>query len=337
MESLTSEKTQKSAVKSTKKMRSALITAPGQVELQTVSLPEPKADEVRIKLEGSGVCASNLPLWEGRDWFSYPAEAGSPGHEGWGIVDAIGEEVSHLKIGDRVTGLSYHAYAEYDLAKANELVKLPDDLNGFPFPGEALGCAMNIFSRSDIRPGQTVAIVGAGFLGLLLIQLAKAEGARVIAVSSRKFSLHSAVREGADHIVEMDDHFEIIKKVKALTEANFCERVIEATGVEWPLNLACELTSVRGKLIVAGFHQDGMRKINMQLLNWRGIDMINAHERNSQQYLVGIRNAIKAIREKRIDPFPLFTHSFLLKNVEKAFTYLAERPEGFIKALIINK
>ena len=320
----------------TQTYRSLVLEAPKRLKVEEAPLPEPKAGEVRIKLEGSGVCASNIPVWEGREWFSYPVSPGNPGHEGWGVIDALGEGVEGLELGDRVTALSYNAYASHDLAEASNVVKLPASLDGKAFPGEPLSCAMNIFFRSDIKEGQTVAIVGCGFLGLLLIQLAKSAGARVIALSRRAFSLEAAKEAGADETILMDDHFRIIEAVKQLTEEKFCERVIEATGKEWPLNLSIELTAERGKLIVAGFHQDGMRNVNVQLLNWRGIDMISAHERDPKQYIKGIEAAIRAVEEGKMDPFPLFTHSFSLEDSEEAFQQLTQRPDGFIKALIIN-
>jgi threonine dehydrogenase-like Zn-dependent dehydrogenase len=275
-------------------------------------------------------------VWEGREWFDYPIPAGNPGHEGWGNVDALGQGVAGLREGDRVACLSYNAYAEYDIVKASDVVVLPAFLDGKPFPGEPLGCAMNIFNRSDIIRGQTVAIVGAGFLGALLIQLAKSAGANVIAVSQREFSLEIAKKCGADHVIPMADHNTIIERVKSLTFGKFCDRVIEVTGKEWPLNLSIELTAERGKLIVAGFHQDGMRQVNMQLLNWRGIDMVNAHERDTKQYIKGMRDAISAIEKGNMNPFPLFTHKFSPDQAHEAFRYLKERPHGFIKALLIN-
>ncbi|GHA45500.1 oxidoreductase [Salinimicrobium marinum] len=314
--------------------KSAVLDAPGKVSIKESEKPQPKDGEVRIKLEGSGVCASNIPLWEGRDWFEYPVEQGNPGHEGWGVIDAVGEGVTNLKEGDRVTALTYNAYATHDIAKEDNVVKLPEFLDGKPFPGEPLGCAMNIFSRSDVKKGQTVAIVGSGFLGSLLIQLAKSEDAKVIAISRRDFSLETAKEAGADETIKMDDHYQIIEKVKELTNGNFCERVIECTGKEWPLNLSIELTGERGKLIVAGFHQDGMRSLNVQMLNWRGIDMISAHERDSKKYIKGIEDAIVAVKEERMNPFPLFTHTFSLDQMEEAYRHLTERPDGFIKAIV---
>ncbi len=288
-------------------------------------------------MEGCGLCASNLPVWEGREWFQYPVQAGNPGHEGWGRIDALGQDVTGFSKGERVAAITYNAFAHYDLTKATNLIKLPAELDGVPFPGEPLGCAMNIFERSDIRAGQTVAILGIGFLGAMLIQLAHHAGAKVIALSRKESSLELARKLGADEVIAMDDHWQIIEKIKQLTNENFCERVIEATGKQFPLDLAAELTAIRGKLIIAGYHQDGSRQVNMQLWNWRGIDVINAHERDPQEYLKGMRNAVKAVLDGRLDPQPLFTHVFPAENLQQAFELHHENPEGFTKALITFK
>src|ERR1043166_7754610 len=87
----------------------AIMSAPGRVELKMLEFREPAADELRIQIEGCGVCASNLPIWEGKPWFEYPFEPGAPGHEAWGRVDAIGEGVTGFVRGDRVALLSSHA------------------------------------------------------------------------------------------------------------------------------------------------------------------------------------------------------------------------------------
>jgi threonine dehydrogenase-like Zn-dependent dehydrogenase len=318
-------------------MQAAVLTAPQTLQVQEVPTPNPGPGQVLIQLEGCGLCASNLPVWEGREWFTYPMPAGSPGHEGWGVIVAVGEQVQAVQVGDRVAALSYRAYAQYDVAEASQVVKLPESLRGVPFPGEPLGCALNIFERSDIKAGQTVAILGIGFLGGLLVQLAKKAGARVIAVSQRPFSLELAAACGADETIRMDDHYRIIEEVKQLTGEKFCERVIEATGKEWPLNLAGELTAERGKLIIAGYHQDGMRQVNVQLWNWRGIDVINAHERDPERYLHGMREAVKAVEAGTLDPQKLYTHPLPLSQITEAFDLLANRPDGFVKALIVNQ
>ncbi|MBB3565262.1 threonine dehydrogenase-like Zn-dependent dehydrogenase [Rhizobium sp. BK512] len=318
-------------------LTAAIVTAPGRIELVEGDLPRPTARQVRIRLEGCGVCASNLTPWSGPDWMQFPTEPGGLGHEGWGLVDAIGPEVCDIRVGDRVAALSYHAYASHDLADEDMVVRLPASLDGQPFPGEPLGCAMNIFNRADIRAGQTVAIVGIGFLGALLTQLAVNAGARVIAVSRRQASLDVAERMGATHGIVMDDHWRIIEEVRSLTSGRFCDRVIEAVGKQWPLDLAGELTMERGRLVVAGYHQDGPRQVNMQMWNWRGLDVINAHERDPQIYVEGMRRAIEAIAAGQLDPRPLYTHSYQLANLDKALDDTRDRPGEFLKALVIYR
>ena len=251
-------------------MRAAVVTGPRQTVMAEVAIPEPGPGEVRVRIEGCGVCASNVVPWEGPEWMRFPTEPGGLGHESWGVVDAVGPGVAGLAPGNRVVTLSQHAYAEYDLAEVESVVRLPAALDGKPFPGEPLGCAMNILARSGIEPGQTVAIVGIGFLGALLTRLATDAGARVIAIARRPFALGTARAMGAAETVAMDDHWRIIEAVKALTDGRLCARVIEATGKQWPLDLAAELTAERGRLVIAGYHQDGPRQVNMQQWNWRG-------------------------------------------------------------------
>jgi threonine dehydrogenase-like Zn-dependent dehydrogenase len=264
----------------------------------------------------------------------FPTEPGGLGHEGWGLVDAVGERVADVSVGERVAALSYHSYAEYDVADANAVVRLPASLDRQPFPGEPLGCAMNIFRRSEISSGQTVAIVGIGFLGAILTRLASNAGAHVIAISRRLFSLDVARRMGAAVSIQMDGNSNAIERVKTLTNGTLCDRVIEAIGKQQSLELASELTRERGRLIIAGYHQDGPRQVNMQLWNWRGIDVINAHERDRQVYLRGIRNAIDVVVSGQLDPGPLYTHRFPLDRLGDALNATRDRPDGFLKALV---
>jgi threonine dehydrogenase-like Zn-dependent dehydrogenase len=312
----------------------AVIDRPRCSRLARVSTPAPAAGQVRIRLEGSGVCASNLPVWEGRDWFNYPLSPGAPGHEGWGIVEAVGEGVAGLDTGQRVAFLSERAYAEVDLADADAVVALPDTLDGHPFPGEPLGCAMNIFERSGIAAGDSVAIVGTGFLGLLLTQLASRAGADVVALATRESSLVAARRCGARETVLTTAHDSGRDRALALTSGRGFARVVEAGGVQSTLDLASALTAERGRLVIAGYHQDGKRTVDLQSWNWRGIDVINAHERARERYASGMRQAIGAVCDGRLDPYPLFTHQLPLAAIGDAFELMRTRPEGFVKALV---
>ena len=316
--------------------RTAVLAAPGRITLREIEPAEPGPGQIRVRLEGCGVCASNLAPWEGAPWFEYPFPAGDPGHEGWGVIDRVGEGVARSREGERVATIASGSFATHVVVNAAQAIPLPAALDGVPLPGEPLGCVMNIFRRSAVEAGQTVAVIGAGFLGLLLTQLAAGAGVRVIVISRRAFSLEMAERMGAAHTISMDDHWRIIEEVKALTGGMMCDRVIEAVGKQWPLDLAGELTREGGRLIVAGYHQDGPRQVNMQLWNWRGLDVINAHERDPEVVRQGVRDAVAAVQNGRLDPSSLYTHRYPLERLSEALDAARDRPDGFIKALVVS-
>lgn len=293
-------------------MRAAVLEAPRRIVLRDAVRPEPESGELLVRIEGCGVCASDLPVWEGRPWFDYPVEPGAPGHEGWGSVVATGQ---------RVALLSHHAYAEYDAVPDELVVPLPPELDDVPFPAEPLACALNVFARSGVRSGSTVAVVGAGFLGLLLVQLCVGAGARTLAFSRRGSALDRARAFGA----------ETPREVPRET----CDVAVEAGGVQETLDLAASLVRVRGRLVIAGYHQDGPRNVDLQSWNWRGLDVVNAHERDPFVYLEGMRAAIAAVVAGELDPCSLYTHVLPLDRLDEAFELLRARPDDFVKALVV--
>jgi threonine dehydrogenase-like Zn-dependent dehydrogenase len=274
-------------------------------------------------------------VWEGRPWFDYPLAPGAPGHEAWGEVAAVGDGVTGLRTGDRVAFLYDNAFTDVVDVPSADVVALPATVTG-PFPGEAVGCAFNIAARSGFSEGQTVAIVGAGFLGTLVGALAAEAGARVIAISRREFSLDVARTLGAKETVQLTQPVQVVEAVTSLTGGDLCDVVVEAVGAQAPLDLAGQLTKVRGRLVIAGFHQDGQRTVDVQLWNWRGIDVVNAHERDNAIRLQGIAAAAEAVASGRLDPTPLYTHTMPLDRLDAAMDVMLERPDGFMKSLVVR-
>ena len=324
-------------------MRAARITAPGAARIEDAPRPEPGPGEVRVAVEGCGVCGSNLPLWEGKPWFDYPLAPGAPGHEGWGHVDAVGDSSNDsspgVAEGDRVAFLSSRAFADFDVCDRDQLVVLPPELDGLPFPAEPLGCAMNVLDRSGIAEGHHVAVVGIGFLGALMTRLAAARGARVVGLSRRSFSRDVALRLGAEAAYDVDD-----AGVEAAREHTGGEghdeppgfdRVIECVGLQGPLDVATALTRVRGRLVVAGYHQDGPRTVDMRIWNWRGLDVVNAHERDPARYREGMRAAVEAVRDGTLDVDAVVTHRYRLDELDRALDDLRDRPDGFLKGVVV--
>jgi threonine dehydrogenase-like Zn-dependent dehydrogenase len=315
-------------------MLAAVLVRPRRFELKELEVPEPGPDEVRIKVEYCGICSSNLAPWKGAPWFSYPFPPGAPGHESVGVVERVGANVSGLEIGQQVSMLGNSGFAEYEIAQAKCVVPISSDHEGIPFLGEPLGCAINIFRRSQIRKDDWVAIVGTGFLGTILLQLSAEAGAKVIAISRRASALRIAEKMGANLTLSLENRDHLLDAVRNATGQRLCHVVIEAAGVQETLDIASELTGTRGRLVIAGYHQDGPRLVNMQEWNWRGIDVVNAHERDEAVYIDGIREAAKAVASARIRLAELMSHFFPLDRIEEGFQTLELRPEGFIKGVV---
>ncbi|HEV7640420.1 MAG TPA: alcohol dehydrogenase catalytic domain-containing protein [Gaiellaceae bacterium] len=271
-------------------MRAALLLGGRSARHVHAPCPTPGPDEVRIRVEGCGVCLSSLPLWEGREWFSYPLEPGAPGHEVWGWTDD----------GRRVAALCFNGFAEVDVAAAATVVELPKELDGLPFPGEALACAVNVVRRAAPPIDARVAVVGMGFLG-------------------------SAVGQLLGDVTEIRRHTHV--------EGEF-DVVVEATGTQSGLDRAAQLVAAGGRLVIAGYHQDGPRTVDLQGWNWRGIDVVNAHEREPQRYVAGIRAAVQLAVDGVLDLEALITHRLPLSHLEQAFELATRRPAGFVKAVV---
>ncbi len=317
-------------------MRAARLVEPRRIEIVDAPVPDPNEGEVRVKVEGCGVCASNIPPYEGREDFRYPMTPGELGHEAWGTVDAVGRGVTGFQPGDRVGMLSHRAFADYDTAEARHVVKLPKMLGDRPFPGEPLAAAINIFRRSGVHRDATVAVVGIGFLGALLCRLAIDAGARVVAMTRRPSALRFASAVGATTEV-MDDQWRIVEACKregGHLGPGGADVVIECVGRQWPLDVASELVREHGRLVIAGFHQDGARTVNMRQWNLKGLDVINAHEHRPETCVNGMRSAVEMVADGRLAVEPLLTHAFTLDRLAEALELSIERPEGFLKAWI---
>ncbi len=304
-----------------------MLQAPRKVAIEGREPPAPGPGAVRVRLDGAGICASELPVWEGREWFDYPRPPGTPGHEGWGRVEALGDGVSELAVGERVALISQAAHAEFDVAPASTVVRLPETIpEALPFPGEPLACAVNALRRADVSPGERVAILGAGFQALLLAQLCAPLAGELAVISRRPAALEHAAAAGANTLWRAGDP--AIERADGRFDV-----VFECTGHAEPLDLAGRLTRVRGRLVVVGYHQDGRRNVDVGLWNWRGLDVINAHERDPEVYAAGLRAAVDAVGEGRLRPAPLLTHEFPLEALGEAYATAAAAPDGFVKAV----
>lgn len=311
-------------------MRAARVAASGHVHCEAAPAPEPAAKQVRYRVEGCGVSA--FAAWwcaaQGRD-----LSPGEPGNEAWGIVDAVGPGVDDAMIGERIASFSTRGFAEYDVADVHSVVKLEAELAGLPFPAASLARVMEAFERSRIVAGQLIAVIGVGFLGAALVQLARQAGARVIAVSRRSFSLTIAREMGAAIIVQLGPSDQTLALVTEQTMGQLCSVVIDAAGTPEALTLASELVEPGGTVVMAGCPARPC-EVNVRLWHERGIDVLSPFLVTPEAKAAAALSAAQALRSGGLDLSALYTHELPLERAGEALELARSRPLGFVKAIV---
>jgi threonine dehydrogenase-like Zn-dependent dehydrogenase len=304
-------------------VRALSLVAPRQARVLEVADPVPGAGSVLVHIRGCGVCGSDLNAWRGVAGIEYPLPAGAPGHEAWGEVVQLGEGVLTPQVGETVTGLMWNGFAELGVARAEDLVVVPSRSLVL---GEPLACAMNVVRRAGFAAGGRFAIVGFGYLAALVVQLLPRGVGPWVAVSRRADSRTLALQLGAEAACDFPD-------VPAAWWDGF-PTVLEAAGVQQTLDYAGWLTAYGGRLVIAGYHADGVRTVNLQNWNWKGIDVINAHERQPATYVRALRAALEVLQAASVDLARLHTHAWPLAEAAEAFRMADERPSGFVKGVL---
>lgn len=280
-----------------------------------------------------GVCASELRPWLGDDK-AYPRKLG---HEVAGIVENVGSETCIIKPGTRVTGLFHEGFAEYAVANEDRVVELPSNLSWDDVLGEPLGCVISAVRRTPVTPGDTVAVIGVGFMGLLMLQMLRQTApARLIAIDTRTEALERAREFGADETFHPGDvpPEMLLTEWEKRKEETGLDVVVEASGTQGGLTLAGDMTRQHGVLSILGYHQGGMRSVDMALWNWKALIVINAHERREGFLMDCIRRGIALAAAGKLNVASLVTHRFPLHEVDVAFQQLHVKPSSFTKATI---
>ncbi len=314
-------------------MRYSQLIAPGRSAMVETTISDPGPGDVQIEIRACGVCASELNPWAD-ERPSYPVRFG---HEPVGIVTALGPGVDRFTLGDRVTGHFGGAFSEVCVAPAAALLPVPASLADESALGEPLACLVNAARRTPVEFADRVAVVGLGFMGLGILQLLKLRGpSRLIAIDPREEARQHAAELGADETYVPED----VPAAYQLTEfrewngPNGLDVVVEASGTQAGLTLAGRLVRAHGLLSILGFNQGGDRRVDVEMWNWKAIDVVNAHVRRRADPLESMRIGLELEASGQIDLGRLVTHRFSLDDVDAAYTALRDKPPGFIKAVI---
>lgn len=302
------------------------VTGPRRSEVTSQERGAPGPGQVAVRVLACGVCASELHAWEG----PLPAYPVALGHEPVGIVEEIGPDVNGVSAGDRVTGRCGPSFSDHLVVDERELVVVPRGLDLMDSIAEPLGCVVEARRRTPLGSGDAVAVVGAGYMGLLMLDLLRVEGVEdLLAIDPREDARAVSIQLGAGEALEPEDP-------SIGDRAGAFDVVIEASGTQAGLDTATGLVREHGVISILGFHQGGRRSVDLETWNWKSIDVVNAHVRRRELLTEAMRRGLELVRRDRIHPARLVTHRFRLEDVDDAFEALASKPAGFIKAVVVN-
>jgi threonine dehydrogenase-like Zn-dependent dehydrogenase len=315
-------------------MRSAVLYGPHDFRIVEFDTPSYSEKECLIKVKACGVCHSEQHQWQQKiSGLEYPRRIG---HEVAGEILKVGSEVKDFKVGDRVAiWIDSKGYSEEVVAGEDRMFKISSNISFEEALAEPIGCTTNGILKTNIRIGDNVALVGTGFMGLILLQQIKLQGTSlVIAIDLRDDMLELASKLGADVVINPAKE-NVTDKINKLTDNKKVDVSFEVGGNQSTLNLAADICRMEGKLVIFGYHP-GERKINdLGYWNWMAFDIINAHFRDLQTILKGSKLGIDLLNAGKINMKQLVTHTYPLEKIEDAFSVAEKKPKGFVKSVIV--
>ena len=340
----------------TKTYPMAIVSAPGKVEFQEKRLPQLSPREVLIGVKASAICGSDLHIFKGRHP-SAPLPV-AIGHEVSGTILEAGSGVSTLKVGDRVvvepvivcgacyfcrrgayslcTQISFQyrkgqgAFAPYFVAEEQWVHPLPDALS---FEEGALiepfSVALHAVQKGNIQLGQTVAIFGAGAIGLLVLLLTRQSGAgETFVVDVQSHRLRKARGLGASEVMnnlEGDTVQSLLDKTSQLG----VDRAFEAVGLETTLVQSLKVLRKGGTSILVGIFEKPEATIPANLFIQKEISLVG-----SQGYCWDFQTALKLAAQGRVRLGEMITDVIPLASLQKGFELLMDPQSEAIKVVV---
>lgn len=255
-------------------MKAVLCKAFGPAEtlvVEELSSPEIKKNEVLLDVHAVGINFPDTLIIEGKYQFKPPFPF-SPGGEASGVVSAVGEKVSHFKVGDRVMALTgWGSCAEQVAVPAYNVLPMPDlmDFTTAAAFSMTYGTAIHALQqRGALQAGETLLVLGAaGGVGLAAVEIGKAMGARVIAAASSAEKLEVARQAGADELINYQTE-DIRERLKTLTKGQGVDVIIDPVGGDL-FETVFRSMAWNGRMLVIGFASGTILTlpVNLPLMN----------------------------------------------------------------------
>ena len=342
------------------KMRVAIMTDVGKVEMTEREIPTPKDDEVLVRIEYVGVCGSDLHYYEaggiGANIVKPPFVLG---HEAGGTVVEIGAAVKHLKVGDRValepgktcgkcefckTGrynlcpdVIFFAtppvdgvFQDYVAHEADLCFKIPDNMDTMEAALiEPLAVGFHAAKQGGAQAGQTAVVTGAGCIGLVSMMALKAMGvSKVIVVDVMQKRLDKAMELGATAVINGREQ-DTIAEVLRLTDGKGADLVIEAAGTEITTRQAIHFTKKGATIVLVGYSASGELTLPVSLALDKELTFKTVF-----RYRHIYPMAIEAVASGKVNLKGIVTNIFDLDDIQNAMDSSVKNKADIVKSVI---
>ena len=337
-------------------MKQQIMIEPRKITFQEIPIPELKDNDVLIKIMRIGVCGSDIHVYHGKHpYTSYPV---TQGHEVSGLIEKIGKKVTELKIGDKVTIQpqvvcgkchsclhgNYHICdelkvmgfqttgmaSEFFVTDADRILKLPDDMSfeqGAMIEPMAVACG--VFTKTNDMSGLNVIVLGAGPIGNLTAQTAKALGAKSVLITDvSDFRLEIAKKVGIDYTINplKQDLSEEIVKAFGPDRADL---IVECVGINQTIDDAIANARKGTDIIIVGVYDD-KPVVDLSTIQDRELRLIGMLMYQTKEYL----KAIELVHSGKVQLEPLMTKHFKFEDYDKAYQYIEEKKDKVMKIFI---
>jgi L-iditol 2-dehydrogenase len=313
-------------------MKISQLVGPRTSQIAEVPDPVPGDRQVLVDVLVCGVCTSDIGPWLSHDPARPPVRLG---HETVGRVVTTGRDAGRWAEGDLVTGLGGDGFATRAVLDADAVLPVPPGIEPALAIGEPVADLEEALSRTGMRAGDRVAVVGLGFMGLGLVQLARRRApGLLVGVDPDPARRERALRLGADLVFAPDDLPEEYRTQTSRTTDARPAIVLEATGRTAGLKTAGSLVRPFGTLCVVGYHHTGDAMMDMDLW-YKAVTIVNGFCPDRTRLMTAMHDALDLVAQRRFSYEPLITHRFTLDQVDEAFTAMEAAGPDFVKGVLV--
>lgn len=326
-------------------MLALVKTALGHGNLEVIEREEPIAgkDQVKILVKYAGICGSDLHTYEGKYKVNAPVTLG---HEFAGEVVEIGENVTEVKVGDRVTsettfyicgeckycksqdynlcstrrGLGTQqdgGFTKYVVARKESVHILPENVDYLSASiTEAMACAHHAVAKSNIKKNDVVVVLGPGPIGLLVAQIAKTFDATVIITGLEKdrSRLDKGIELGIDFALDIQ-HDDIKQTVNELTNGYGADIVFECTGAPPSVNFGLDLLTKKGQYVQVGIFPTAEILTDFEKIIQKELSITGCRSQKPSDW----EPSLKLMNENKVNVKALISHQYNITEWDKAY------------------